>query len=163
MNICRLLSYANETQTWTVPPIVGTIVILIVKPTPSNSGGLLIAFYCTLFFLAQGNMIISLVTRNIAGQTKKSTTMTLVFIGWAVGNLIAPQIFQEKDAPRYLKGFLVHIVVYGVYIGLVVLTRVVLMARNRRKDSEASETEASLDLAFADLTDLENPNFRYVY
>ncbi|KAH7346010.1 major facilitator superfamily domain-containing protein [Pyrenochaeta sp. MPI-SDFR-AT-0127] len=146
---------------WTIPAIAGTIVILIVKPNPTNSGGMLIAFYCTQFFCAQGNMIISLITRNIAGQTKKGTTMTLVFIGWSVGNLIAPQIFQEKDAPRYLPGFLVHIVVYGVYIGLVVLTRVVLMAKNRRKDAVVSDI--SHELAFQDLTDIENPNFRYVY
>lgn len=122
---------------------------------------MLIAFYCTQFFTAQGNMIISLITRNIAGQTKKGTTMTLVFIGWSVGNLIAPQIFQTKDAPRYLPSFLVHIVVYCVYIGLVVLTRVVLMTRNRRKAAEVREVEHNL--AFQDLTDTENPNFRYVY
>ncbi|KAF2112545.1 major facilitator superfamily domain-containing protein [Lophiotrema nucula] len=146
---------------WSIPAMVGTIVILIVKPNPSNSGGMLIAFYCTQFFCAQGNMIISLITRNIAGQTKKGATMTFVFIGWSVGNLIAPQIFQEKDAPRYLPGFLVHVVIYGVYVALVVLTRVVLMARNRRKDAEVSEV--SHDLAFQDLTDTENPNFRYVY
>lgn len=146
---------------WCVPAIIGTIVILIVKPTASNSGGMLIAFYCTQFFTAKGNMIISLITRNIAGQTKKGTTMTLVFIGWSVGNLIAPQIFQEKNAPRYLPSFLVHIVVYGVYMALVVLTRVVLMARNRRKD--AVVRDITHDLAFHDLTDTENPNFRYVY
>ncbi|KAJ4253928.1 hypothetical protein NW762_010326 [Fusarium torreyae] len=145
---------------WTVPAMVGTIVILVIKPTASNAGGMLIAFYCTQFFCAQGNMIISLITRNVAGQTK-GITMTIVFIGWSVGNLIAPQIFQEKDAPRYLPGFLVHIVIYGVYMGLVILTRIVLMARNRSKAQLVSEV--SHDLAFQDLTDRENPNFRYVY
>ncbi|KAK4062352.1 hypothetical protein Trihar35433_9173 [Trichoderma harzianum] len=146
---------------WTIPAIVGTIVILVVTPNASNAGGMLIAFYCTQFFLAQGNMIISLVTRNIAGQTKKGITMTLVFVGWAVGNLIAPQIFQDKDAPRYLPGFVVHLVVYGVYLFLVVVTRIVLLARNRQKAAQVAEI--SHDLAFQDLTDRENPNFRYVY
>ncbi|KAL1598193.1 hypothetical protein SLS59_007203 [Nothophoma quercina] len=146
---------------WTIPAIAGTIVILIVKPNHGNSGGMLVAFYCTQFFCAQGNMIISLITRNIAGQTKKGMVMTMVFVGWSVGNLIAPQIFQTKDAPRYLPGFLVHIVIYGVYIGLVALTRFVLMARNRRKDAAVSEV--THELAFQDLTDAENPNFRYVY
>ncbi|UKZ78972.1 hypothetical protein TrVFT333_006721 [Trichoderma virens FT-333] len=146
---------------WTIPAIVGTVVILVVTPNASNAGGMLIAFYCTQFFLAQGNMIISLVTRNIAGQTKKGITMTLVFVGWAVGNLIAPQIFQNNDAPRYLHGFVVHLVVYGVYLCLVVLTRIVLLARNRHKAAEVAEI--SHDLAFQDLTDRENPNFRYVY
>lgn len=151
----------NPMQLWTLPAIAGTIVILIVKPNSTNSGGMLIAFYCTQFFCAQGNMIISLITRNIAGQTKKGMTMTLVFIGWSVGNLIAPQIFQEKDAPRYLPGFIVHIAIYGVYIALVLVTRFVLMGRNRRKESVTGEI--SHELAFEDLTDTENPNFRYVY
>jgi hypothetical protein len=146
---------------WTIPAVVGTIVILVVTPAPSNAGGMLIAFYCTQFFLAQGNMIISLITRNIAGQTKKGITMTAVFIGWAVGNLIAPQIFQEKDAPRYLPGFVVHLGVYGAYLILVVITRILLMSKNRKKDSIVSEI--THDLAFQDLTDTENPNFRYVY
>ncbi|KAJ5581296.1 hypothetical protein N7450_007597 [Penicillium hetheringtonii] len=146
---------------WTIPAIVGTIVILVVTPTRSNAGGMLIAFYCTQFFLAEGNMIISLVTRNIAGQTKKGITMTITFIGWAVGNLIAPQIFQDSDAPRYLHGFLAHIVIYAVFIGLTILTRVILMARNRSKGQ--GSTEVSHELAFDDLTDRQNPNFRYVY
>ncbi|KAJ6093975.1 hypothetical protein N7467_002820 [Penicillium canescens] len=144
-----------------IPAIVGTIVIMVVTPTPSNAGGMLIAFYCTQFFLAQGNMIISLITRNVAGQSKKSFTMTMLFVGWAVGNLIAPQIFQNKDAPRYLHGFLAHIVIYAVYVALVILTRVIIMARNRSKKQATSEVVH--DLAFEDLTDRENPNFRYVY
>jgi hypothetical protein len=37
---------------------------------------MLIAFYCTQFFLAEGNMVISLVTYNIGGQTKKGITIT---------------------------------------------------------------------------------------
>lgn len=146
---------------WTLPALTGTIVILVVVPNSSNAGGMLIAFYCTQFFLGQGNMIISLVTRNVAGQTKKSTTMTMLFIGWAIGNLIAPQIFQSSDAPRYLHGFIVHIVVYCVYVGLVILTRIVLTTRNRQKQREVDEI--THDLAFQDLTDTENPSFRYVY
>lgn len=87
--------------------------------------------------------------------------MTLLFIGWAVGNLIAPQIFQKSDAPRYLHRFLAHIVIYAVYVALVVVTRFVLVARNRSKDQQSAGT--FYDLAFNDLTYMENPNFRYVY
>ncbi|KAJ5893221.1 hypothetical protein N7495_004912 [Penicillium taxi] len=146
---------------WVIPPIVGTIIIMVVTPTPYNAGGMLIAFYCTQFFLAEGNMIISLITRNVAGQSKKSCTMAMLFIGWAVGNLIAPQIFQNQDAPRYLHGFLAHLVIYIVYFFLVILTRVIIMSRNRSKESVT--TQVTHDLAFEDLTDRENPNFRYVY
>lgn len=65
---------------WTVPAIVGTVVIMQITPNASNKVGLLIAFYCTQFFLAQGNMIFSLISRNIAGQTKKSVTLTITFV-----------------------------------------------------------------------------------
>lgn len=156
------------TQAWAVPAIVGTAVIIGVTPTKSNAGGMLIAFYCTQFFLAQGNMIISLITRNVAGQTKKGITMTMVFIGWATGNMIAPQIFQSSDAPRYIKGFIAHLAIYGAYLILVVVTRILLLTRNRKKvansgiDNQGREN-ISHELAFSDLTDKENPNFRYVY
>lgn len=61
---------------WTILAIIGTVVILAVKPTKHNAGGL-IAFYCTQFFLAQGNLIFSLISRKIAGQTKKGVTLTM--------------------------------------------------------------------------------------
>ncbi|GAC75882.1 permease of the major facilitator superfamily [Moesziomyces antarcticus T-34] len=152
---------------WTIPAVVGTVVILVVKPTKNNAGGLLIAFYCTQFFLAQGNMIISLVSRNIAGQTKKSTVITMTFVGWAAGNMAAPQIFQTSDAPRYRKGFIAHLCIYGAYTMLVVVTRLILLRKNVTKRSAAEDSSNSDRIdhqqAFDDLTDQENRNFRYVY
>lgn len=114
-------------------------------------------------------MIISLISRNIAGQTKKSMVLAMTFVGWAAGNMAAPQIFQTSDAPRYTHGFIAHLCIYGVYIALVCLTRVLLLRRNakNRKASATAvasgEEEVSHDLAFQDLTDVENINFRYVY
>lgn len=84
--------------------------------------------------------------------------------------MVAPQIFQTSDAPRYIKGFIAHLVIYAVYLALVVATRVLLMRKNalkRRATSAVSGTSeqdvVSHELAFQDLTDKENPNFRYVY
>jgi hypothetical protein len=65
---------------WTIPAVIGTGIIIGIKPTASNAGGLLIAFYCTQFFLAQGNMVISLISRNVAGQTKKGICLTMTFV-----------------------------------------------------------------------------------
>lgn len=71
---------ANPDQAWAVPAIIGTGIIIGIKPTSHNAGGLLIAFYCTQFFLAQGNMIISLISRNVAGQTKKGICLSMTFM-----------------------------------------------------------------------------------
>lgn len=74
------------------PAIIGTAIIYSIPPSPSNRVGLLIAFYCTQFYLAEGNLIFSLISRNIAGQTKKSTTLAITFVAWAAGNMTAPQV-----------------------------------------------------------------------
>ncbi|KAL4938985.1 major facilitator superfamily domain-containing protein [Aspergillus oleicola] len=67
---------------WTFPAIAGTAVIYAIPPTPSTRIGLLIAFYATQFVLADGNLLFSLISRNVAGQTKKSTVLAITFIAW---------------------------------------------------------------------------------
>lgn len=37
-------------------------------------------------------MLFSLISRNVAGQTKKSTVLAMTFIAWAAGNATAPQV-----------------------------------------------------------------------
>ncbi|GJC82910.1 putative transporter C460.05 [Colletotrichum liriopes] len=165
----------------TIPAIIGTAVIYSIPPSATNRIGLLIAFYCTQFYLAEGNLIFSLISRNVAGQTKKSTTLAMTFIGWAAGNMTAPQIFQAGDAPRYRKGFTAHFCLYVLFNAFLVLLRFLLVRRNLGKRKAAAAEEISEDdgkggvaagpkagdekiehsNAFADMTDKENPDFRY--
>lgn len=94
--ICTLAQTTKQTSLvmhlWTIPPIIGTAVIYGIPPTHSTRVGLLIAFYCTQFYLAEGNMIFSLISRNLAGRTKKSTSLAMTFVAWAAGNMTAPQV-----------------------------------------------------------------------
>lgn len=64
------------------------------------------------FYLAEGNMIFSLISRNIAGQTKKSTALAMTFIAWAAGNMTAPQVCIF---PRIDIGAFFFIVSYPFY------------------------------------------------
>ncbi|GIK02000.1 hypothetical protein Aspvir_006043 [Aspergillus viridinutans] len=160
---------------WTIPAIIGTAIIFTIPPTPKTRAGLLIAFYCTQFILAEGNLLFSLISRNVAGQTKKSTVLAVTFIAWSSANAAAPQIFRSDDAPRYHKGLTAHFCLYALFNIILLTLRTVLMARNRKKRSAAaaaaqvSPSETSVDEkiehsnAFLDLTDKENPDFRYVY
>ncbi|KAF3404632.1 hypothetical protein DPV78_003168 [Talaromyces pinophilus] len=152
---------------WTLPPIIGTAVIYSIKPTASTRVGLLIAFYCTQFIWSMGPMLFSLVSRNVAGQTKKSTTLAITFIAWSAGNAAAPQVFQSSDAPRYEKGFTAHFCLYGLLNAVLLVLRWALIRRNKAKKANESSVEstdeATHEYAFMDMTDKENPNFRYVY
>ena len=61
------------------PAIIGTAIIYSITTTDKTRVGLLIAFYRTQFYLAEGNLVFSPVSRNVAGQTKKSTTLAIAF------------------------------------------------------------------------------------
>ncbi|KAL4967187.1 putative MFS transporter [Aspergillus stella-maris] len=148
---------------WTFPAIAGTAVIYAIPPTPSTRIGLLIAFYATQFVLAEGNLLFSLISRNIAGQTKKSTVLAITFIAWAAGNATAPQILQSTDAPRYTKGFTAHFCLYALFNALLVALRVLLIWRNKQSARERGGEERDHANAFLDLTDRENVDFQYVY
>lgn len=65
--------------------------------------------------IASGNLLWSLVTRNIAGQSKKVTTYTMMFLSYATGAIVGPQVFTARDAPRYIVAFSAHVGIYGEY------------------------------------------------
>ncbi|KAJ4472329.1 major facilitator superfamily domain-containing protein [Lentinula aciculospora] len=158
---------------YTLPNIAGTIVFLCVPTTSETKVGLLIAFYCTQVFGAVAVLNLAVMSGNVAGRTKQVIASSLVFIAWATGNAAGPQ-GAANDAPRYVKAFIVHIIIYGIQLTVIVFLRLHLIRRNqsKRQARALQETGASgedvnehLDhaRAFEDLTDRENPDFRYVY
>lgn len=101
----------------------------------------------------------------------------MTFVAWAAGNMTAPQIFQESDAPRYKNGFTAHFCLYVIFNIILLVLRVLLTRRNKAKQiatAAALALEGTTDLkqvdekitherAFDDLTDKENQDFRYVF
>jgi hypothetical protein len=71
--------------------IMGTVVLITVAPTASTRGGLLVAFYLMQSFQAVNPSMYAKLSRNVAGQTKKSIVYALFFVGWAGGNAVGPQ------------------------------------------------------------------------
>lgn len=159
---------------YTLPNVAGTIVFLCVPTSQKTKVGLLLAFYCTQGFGAVAVLNLAVMSGNIAGRSKQVIASSLVFIAWAVGNAIGPQVFRDNDAPRYVRAFVAHIVVYGVQLVTIALLRIRLMRLNmlKRRQQAMKETKASGEKsdehlghkhAFDDLTDQENADFRYVY
>ncbi|KAH8150480.1 uncharacterized protein LAJ45_05693 [Morchella importuna] len=152
-----------------LPSVVGTIVLLIVK----NDGklgtkvGLLISYYVCLSFWACATLGLSLVSRNVAGQTKKSIVVGTNFVAWAVGNSIGPQVFLAWDAPRYRIAFATHMGCYAVLLSTLVFLRWHYVRQNKMKLAKLAEGQAvkdeGLTHSFDDLTDMENVNFQYCY
>lgn len=60
----------------------------------ATEAGLLFSYYIVLSFWAAQGLGMSLLSRNVAGQTKKSVAVTMNFIAWAVGNAIGKLNFR---------------------------------------------------------------------
>ncbi|KAL0935838.1 allantoate permease [Colletotrichum truncatum] len=146
-----------------IPSYIGTIVIMTVPNTNNaTKAGLLISYWIIFTFWAAQGLGMSMLTRNVGGQTKKSVCITMNFLAWCAGNATGPQVFFDGDEPRYLKAFTVHLVCYSVLVGVICFLRWNLIWRNKKKDREFG-SEIDTTHGFDDLTDKENPNFRYIY
>lgn len=67
----------------------GTIVLMtVVNSNTATKAGMLVSYYITLSFWSAQTLTLSMVSRNIAGATKKSTVIAATFVSWAVGNAI---------------------------------------------------------------------------
>ena len=76
-------------------------------------------------------------------------------------------MFQASDAPNYTPAKVGLIVIMSVLSVLAVLLRQLMVWENGLRDKEQAvlsiDDVSDRDLAFADLTDIENRKFRYVY
>jgi len=111
----------------------------------------------------------TLIPSNVAGRTKKTLISSCTFLGYCVGNMTGSQIFKTKDAPRYVPGTIGCVVCLGAEIVLVVSWRFYYMYMNKKRDKLALESGVSKEeqerlgreLGERDVTDLNNPWFRY--
>ena len=140
-----------------VPTIAGTIVLMILPFEHSKRVGLLFAYYFMISFWACSGLALSLVTRNVAGQTKKSVVIAINFVFWATGNSIGPQVFRSQDAPRY---WLALAIILGCFCLLEVtlfFLRFYYLWQNKRRDGKIARGEAVADdlytTSFEDMTD----------
>ena len=81
---------------------VGTIVLMTVKNTSkATEAGLLISYYIVLSFWAAQGLGMSMLSRNVAGSTKKSVCVALNFVAWATGNAIGTLEVFHHCAAQY--------------------------------------------------------------
>ncbi|KAK9452856.1 major facilitator superfamily domain-containing protein [Dipodascopsis uninucleata] len=164
---------ANKTQQnllvmigYILPSVASTVVLITVKNDNSvgRKSALLFCYYVALSFWAAATLGLSMLSRNVGGQTKKSVAIAMNFVGWAVGNSIGPQVFLARDAPRYHIAFGVHMGCYAALLTVLVFLRFWLTSQNNKKDRIHGRPEV-IDIVsgFGDLTDRENKYFRYIY
>lgn len=113
-------------------------------------------------------VIESLIASNVAGHTKKVVTNAIFLIGYCAGNLIGPQTFLDDQAPQYTGACIAMVICGCVCLVLLLVLWFDYTSDNRRREAKKDDPTVIEFLMienheFADLTDQQNPLFRYAY
>ena len=81
------------------PTLAGTVILNV---APQSSTWLRCAgVWLLLCVPASYALLLSLISSNVAGTTKKATTTLMSFVLFCVGNVVGPQLWRAHEAPRY--------------------------------------------------------------
>ncbi|KAF2770399.1 putative MFS allantoate transporter [Teratosphaeria nubilosa] len=141
--------------------IIG-VALIVGLPLDKNIGRL-VGYYLTGASACPFVAFLSLLSSNVAGYTKKTTVAALYLIGYCVGNIIGPQTFRPKDAPRYVPAEVTILVCWCVCLGIMAFIYFWCRLQNRRKAGLRAQPGYTRleNQEFLDLTDGENPEFVY--
>ncbi|KAL2787903.1 fungal-specific transcription factor domain-containing protein [Aspergillus keveii] len=141
-------------------PAIGAIIVYTLPRT--NVGGQMVGIYLLYTYFGPYVVGISMSQANTAGNTKKTVQYSILYIGYAVGNLIGPQTFRESQAPAYTGGFAAMLACYCACVVLIGIYWVIALTLNRKRTDGVPAPDGEEDLvdAFADKTDFQQRNFK---
>ena len=84
-------------------------------------------------------------------------------MSFCLGNILGPLTFRDEDAPSYIPAKITIVAVDSVAIVATVVLLLYYRWMNKKRDNAMANVEHKRDVEFADLTDLENKEFRYKY
>jgi hypothetical protein len=165
---------------WTLPALIGSIAV-VALPWSDKMGLLACLVLASQTFGIPWIIAFGWTSASCAGYTKKVTRNAMISAGYAIANIISPQLWRAKDAPRYVPAWIVQIVLSFVTAPIILIVIwFVLKRRNRERILEAEKTsqvgvvqlsddlqaelgksEDVVKLAMLDLTDYENKAFVY--
>lgn len=137
--------------------------LLIVCLPLSNNSGRLAGYYLTQSSPTGFVALLSLLSSNVAGYTKKTTIAALYLIGYCAGNIIGPQTFRPNDKPRYIPAEITILCCWGFCLldmGFIYWYYRHLNLKNEKIRAAPGYRKVDKQ-EFLDLTDKENHEFVY--
>lgn len=153
-----------------IPTIIGTSLMgWMPRTTYENKVGVLMGYYICGSYVASLVLALQMPATNLGGYTKRTTSSALVFLAYCAGNIIGPHAFLDEESPTYPTGCKLILGCALAQMCVAVSLRMLLLRRNKQRDAAAAsaassgqQDEAEALSEGADLTDFENPHFRYL-
>ncbi|PBK84110.1 MFS general substrate transporter [Armillaria gallica] len=148
----------------TIPGIVGFLGVALIE-TRDSTKWTKWGMYCVIMPAVLSPILgWTLIPSNVPGRTKRTVTSSFTFVCACVGSMCGSQIFKSKDAPTYTPGVIGCSICFGIDLLVIVAWRTTLVLRNRRRDTMQGSTQEDIQGKIngeSDMTDFENPHFRY--
>ncbi|TFA98238.1 hypothetical protein CCMA1212_010035 [Trichoderma ghanense] len=138
-------------------------VIMIVAIPLDKPAGRLAGYYLTQASPTPFVALLSLISTNVAGWTKKTTVAAMYLVAYCVGNIIGPQTFRPEDAPEYRPAEITILVCWGACLIDLAFIWWYYRRQNLKKSlirADPSYTKVE-NQEFLDMTDKENAEFQY--
>jgi len=117
---------------------------LLIGLPSENRIGLLCSFYLLQFGANPANMMsLSWVTATVSGHTKKVTMNAIWLLGYAVGQMLAPQPWKDQYKPRNVVPWTVLIVAWAAQLVLIVGLYWYLKRENSIRDDNLAQLRAA--------------------
>ncbi|PSR84247.1 major facilitator superfamily transporter [Coniella lustricola] len=153
---------------YVLPTIVGTgLMGWMARDDWSHKVGVLIGYYISGAYVASLVLALQMPSANLAGYTKRTTSSALVFLAYCAGNVIGPHAFLASESPTYPTGCKVILACSVAQVVVAIGLRLLLAQRNKKRDESAAavgqqDGQDSHVYDAEDMTDFENPQFRYL-
>ncbi|PKS11283.1 hypothetical protein jhhlp_003045 [Lomentospora prolificans] len=145
-------------------PVMAGCAIIWKSEWTHHAAAPVVGYSITGFFGGTVSLIITIGMSNVAGHTKKSFMAATIFVAYCVGNIVGPQLVKSQSkADHYPELWLGLIICYLICILASLALYFVLWRENKKRATVPEDEAERAKLAFMDLTDKENPYFRYVY
>ncbi|KIW21512.1 hypothetical protein PV08_02092 [Exophiala spinifera] len=140
--------------------IVGAALIWHVQWAPDHSAALA-GFFLLFTFPPSYTMLLSLVGSNTGGYTKKVFVMGLVWMAYCISNGTAPLFIKTTEVDdHYPTLFRGSLITAAISVVCSLAMRFYLVRANKKRDQNLDITVQECDTIY-DLTDWENPHYRY--
>lgn len=152
---------------FTLIPVIGTTLLLSLPAR--YQWGIVVSTWFAQSFSSVMLVGLSILASNIKGNTKKAVVGAVYFVGYSVGCIVGPQLWQSQDAPRYIKGCITSLASFVILDFILLMYYFVFRSINRKRDAEDSFAHRPTDDGItrwgvstdSDMTDTADRGFRY--